>query len=80
MAKLKFKSYIFKSSSKSVFYNILKNVFSYKHFMAAWTYLGKTVNRNVLQYYAIIGCDATSFFYINEKINPLKEVLKKQAL
>ena len=48
--------------------------------MAAWTYLGKTVNRNVLQYYAIIGCDATSFFYINEKINPLKEVLKKQAL
>ena len=30
---------------------------------------GTTLSRNVLQYYAIIGCDGTSFFYINGKNN-----------
>ena len=42
--------------------------------------LGNTVSKNVLQYNAIIGPDATSFFYINGKINPFKEVLKNQAV
>ena len=37
-------------------------------------------HRNVLQYYAIVGCDAASFFYTNGKINPFKEVLKNQAV
>ena len=32
-----------------------------------------------MQYYAIIGCDATSFFYINGKINPFKKILKKSS-
>ena len=40
---------------------------------------GKTVSRNALQYFVITGCDATSFFQINEKINPFKEVLQKSS-
>ena len=37
-----------------------------------------TVSTNILQYYAIIGWDAR-FFYINGRINPFKEVLKKSG-
>ena len=39
--------------------------------------MGNNVRRNILQCYAIIGSDATSFFYANGKINPVKRVLKK---
>ena len=49
---------------------------SYANVGTIWTYLG---NIGLLQYYVIIGCDATSFFYISEKINPLKEILKKST-
>ena len=45
-----------------------------------WTYSGNTVNRYVLKYYAIIHCDAASFFYIYRKISPSKEVFKNQAV
>ena len=45
----------------------------------AWKYLGNTVSRNILQYYEIIGYDATSFFYIIRKINSFNEVLKKSS-
>ena len=38
---------------------------SYANIAIIWTYLGNTVSKNVLQNYAIIGCDATLFFYIN---------------
>ena len=41
--------------------------------------LGNNVGRNILQYCAIIGCDGTSFLFINRKINLLKEVLKKSS-
>ena len=53
---------------------------SYANIVTTWTYLENTVSRNVLQYYTIIDCDATSFFHINRKINPSKEVLKNQAV
>ena len=39
-------------------------------------YLGNTA---VLQYYVIMDWDATSFFCISWKINPLKKVLKKSS-
>ena len=42
------------------------------------TYLRNNVNRN-LQHYKIIAYEATSFFYINGKINSLKEFLKKSS-
>ena len=42
-------------------------------------YFGYTASRNILQYRAIIGCDATSFFYINERINPRKELFKNSS-
>ena len=38
---------------------------------------GNTFISNVLQYYAIIGCDATSVFHASGKINQSKEILKK---
>ena len=53
---------------------------SYANIVTIPMYLGNTVSRNVVQYYAIIGCDATSFFYINRKINPSQEVLKNQSV
>ena len=53
---------------------------SYANIDTIWTYLGNTVSRKVLQYYTIIGCLGTSFFYINGKINPFKEVIKKIKL
>ena len=52
---------------------------SYVNIGTIWKYLWNKVSRNILQYYAIIGCDATSFFYIYGNINPLKEVLKKPS-
>ena len=42
---------------------------SYSNTATIWKCLGNTVSRNILQYYAIIGSDATSFFYIIGKIN-----------
>ena len=53
---------------------------SFANTVIIWTYLRNTVSRYVLQYYAIIGCDKTSFFYINGNINPSKEGLKNQAV
>lgn len=52
-----------------------KNIYTNK--CPIWTYFGNTVSRNGLQYYAIISCDTTLFFYIRANINPLKDVLKK---
>lgn len=46
---------------------------SFANIFTIWTYLGNTVSKNVLQ---MLGCDATSFFCINGKINPSKEVFK----
>lgn len=48
---------------------------SHANIGAICKYFGYTTSRNILQYYAIIGCDATSFFNINGRINPFKEVL-----
>ena len=42
-------------------------------------YFGYTPSRKILQYYAIIGCYGTSFFYINGRINTFKEVLKNSS-
>ena len=58
---------------------------SYANMGIVRTYLGNLFSRNVLQYCAIISCDANSFFYVNGKINPLKvnplkEVLINQAV
>ena len=53
---------------------------SFANTVIIWTYLRNTVSRYVLQYYAIIGFDKTSFFYINGNINPSKEGLKNQAV
>ena len=52
---------------------------SYANIGAICKYLGNTVSRNILQYYAIIGGDATSFFYTIGKINSFKEVPKKSS-
>lgn len=41
---------------------------------------GNTVSRNILQYYAILGCDKFSFFYIDEKINTCQESSEKMKL
>ena len=53
---------------------------SYANIGTICKYLENTLSRNILHYYAIIGCDATLFFYMNGKINPLKEVLKNQVV
>ena len=41
---------------------------------------GNTVSRNILQYYAILGCDKFSFFYIDEKINTCQKSPEKMKL
>lgn len=43
-------------------------------------YLGKSVSKNVLQFHVITGYDATSFFQIAGKMNPLKVVFKNQTV
>lgn len=52
---------------------------SYANIGAICKYFGYTTSRNILHYYAIIGCDATSFFNINGRINPFKEVLNNSS-
>ena len=52
---------------------------SYANIGTVRKYMGNNSRRNILQYYAIIGCDATSFFYIIGKLNPFKEVFKNQS-
>ena len=42
-------------------------------------YLRNTIGRNILQYHAITGCDATWFLYRIGKISPFKEVPKKSS-
>ena len=43
-------------------------------------HFGNTVSRNILQYYAILGCDKFSFFYIDEKINTCQKSSEKIKL
>ena len=55
-----------------------KNSYAYvgtirKHF-------GNTVSRNILQYYAVLGCDKFSFFYIDQKINTCQKSSEKMKL
>ena len=52
---------------------------SYANIDTIWTHLGNTVSRKVLQYYTIIGCLGTSFFYINGKLTHSKKSLKKSS-
>ena len=59
---------------------VLKYKKSCANVVTVWMYFWNALSRNVLQYYAIVGCDATSFFCINGKINPFKEALKNQVI
>ena len=45
---------------------------SYANIGTVLTYLGNSISRNVLQYYAIIGCEKILFFFMNGKNNSLK--------
>ena len=53
---------------------------SYANIGTVCKYLGNAVSRNILQYYAIIGCDTASFFFTElEKLAQVKEVLRKSS-
>ena len=52
---------------------------SYANIGIICKYLGNTVNRNMLLYHAITGCDTTSFLCRIGKISLFKKVLKKSS-